>query len=206
MNTTCTKDKKQAVALSSVFASAILTIFKFIVGIMTGSMGIMSEAAHSFLDLGSALITLFAVKEGDKKADTGHHYGHYKIENVSALIETGLLFLTSIWIIYEALKRLTTGNIEMEVTWYAFAIMFVSIIIDYSRSRALGKVAKETKSHALEADALHFSSDILSSIIVVTGLVLVRIGITRADSIAAIIVALFIMRLGYLMSKKLLMC
>ena len=102
----------------------------------------------------------------DKPADEKHHYGHTKVESVSALIETGLLILTSIWIVYEAVTRLVSGATEIEVTWYAIAVIVVSIVVDISRSIALKKVAKETKSQALEADALHFTSDIVSSAVV----------------------------------------
>lgn len=195
-------NKKQSVALSSVFASLLLTVLKLIVGLLTGSMGILSEATHSLLDLGAALITFFAVRVGDKEADEDHNYGHQKIESVSALIETGLLFLTSAWIIYEAIKRLTTGHIEVEATWYAFAVMTFSIIVDYSRSRALSKVAKETKSQALEADALHFSSDILSSITVIVGLIFVSLGVLKADAFAAIGVSLFVLHVGYKLGRR----
>jgi len=195
-------NKKQSVALSSVFASLALTVLKLIVGLVTGSIGILSEAAHSLLDLGAALLTFFAVKVGDKEADEHHHYGHQKVESVSALVETGLLFLTSAWIIYEAIKRLSTGETEVEVTWYAFAVMIFSIIIDYSRSRALKKVAKETKSQALEADALHFSSDIYSSLTVIAGLIFVSLGIGRADAIAAIGVSFFVLHAGYVLGRR----
>lgn len=195
-------NKKQSVALSSVFASLALTVLKLIVGLATGSMGILSEAAHSLLDLGAATVTFFAVKVGDKEADEHHHYGHQKVESVSALVETGLLFLTSAWIIYEAIKRLSTGKAEIEVTWYAFAVMIFSIFIDYSRSRALKKVAKETKSQALEADALHFSSDILSSLTVIAGLVFVALGVAKADAIAAIGVSFFVLHAGYVLGRR----
>lgn len=195
-------NQKESVALSSVFASLLLTVMKLVVGLLTGSMGILSEAAHSFLDLGAALITFFAVRVSDKGADENHHYGHQKVESVSALIETGLLFLTSAWIIYEAVKRLSTGKIEVEATWYAFAVMIFSIIVDFSRSRALKKVARETKSQALEADALHFSSDILSSLTVITGLIFVSLGVLKADAFAAIGVSLFVMHTGYKMGRR----
>lgn len=195
-------NKKQSVALSSVFASIALTVLKLVVGLATGSMGILSEAAHSLMDLGAALLTFFAVRVGDKEADEHHHYGHQKVESVSALIETGLLVLTSAWIIYEAVKRLTTGKVEVEATWYAFAVMIFSIIIDYSRSRALKKVAQETKSQALEADALHFSSDILSSLTVIIGLIFVSLGIAKADAFAAIGVSFFVLHVGYSLGKR----
>lgn len=195
-------EKKSSVALSSVFASLFLTISKFIVGVLTGSMGIISEAAHSALDLGAAALTYFAVNVGDKPADESHPYGHGKVESVSAFVETGLLFLTSFWIIYEAVKRLISNELEVEATWYAFAVVIISIIIDISRSRALNKIAKETSSQALEADALHFSSDIWSSAVVLLGLGLVLLGIKGADAVAAIVVAIFVLYAGYRLGKR----
>ncbi len=195
-------NKKQSVALSSVFASVALTLLKLVVGLTTGSMGILSEAAHSFLDFGAALLTFLSVRVSDKEADEKHHFGHQKVESVSALIETGLLFLTSAWIIYEAVKRLAGGKVEIEVTWYAYAVMIISIIVDFSRSRALKRIAKETKSQALEADALHFSSDILSSLTVIAGLIFVSLGIAKADAIAAIGVALFVLHAGYRLGRR----
>ncbi|MCK9445368.1 cation-efflux pump [bacterium] len=194
--------KKESVAFSSIVASFGMTGMKFVVGTMTGSMGIISEAIHSLLDLGAATLTFFAVRFGDRPPDKDHPYGHGKIESVSALIETGLLFITSGWIIYEAVHRLIYKNIEVEATWYAFAVIIVSIIIDISRSRALNKVGKETGSQALEADALHFSSDILSSTVVLVGLVFVSFGINGADSIAAIGVSLFVALAGYRLGKR----
>ncbi len=194
--------KKQHVALTSVLASLLLTIMKLVVGIMTGSIGIISEAAHSALDFGAAALTLFAVKMSDKPADTKHHYGHAKVESVSALIETGLLVVTSIWIIYAAAERLMAGTTEVKVTWYAVAVMVISIVVDFSRSRALSRVAKETNSQALEADALHFSSDILSSAVVLLGLFCVSLGITWADAVAGIAVALLVGWAAFSLGKK----
>ena len=194
--------KKQNVAFSSVMASLLLTVMKLVVGIMTGSIGIISEAAHSALDFGAAALTLFAVKMSDKPADSKHHYGHAKVESVSALIETGLLVLTSIGIIYAAGERLLAGKSEVEVTWYAIAIMIISIVVDFSRSRALIKVAKETNSQALEADALHFSSDILSSAVVLVGLIFVSTGIAWADAVAGIAVALLVGKAAFSLGKK----
>ncbi|MFA5021843.1 MAG: cation-efflux pump [Patescibacteria group bacterium] len=194
--------KKQSVALSSVFASLFLTLGKLVVGLLTGSIGIISEAAHSALDLGAALLTYFTVRVSDKPADLEHPFGHGKTESVSAFIETGLLFLTSFWIIYEAVKRLLLKDVVVEVTWYAFAIILISIIVDFSRSRALKKVAKETKSQALEADALHFSSDIWSSAVVLLGLFFVSLGLNGADAIAALVVAVFVMVAGWKLGKR----
>ncbi|MCL6096658.1 MAG: cation-efflux pump [Patescibacteria group bacterium] len=189
---TMSSEKKKNVALSSVFASLLLTIFKLTVGILTGSIGIISEAAHSALDLAAAFITYLAVKVSGQPADFTHHYGHGKAESVSAFIETALLLLTSVWIVYESVHRLISGSVEIQVTWYAFAVMIVSIIVDFSRSRALKRVAAETKSQALEADALHFSSDIYSSLVVIAGLLFVMLGVKGADAFAAIGVAGFV--------------
>jgi cation diffusion facilitator family transporter len=194
--------KKQNVALTSVVASFLLTALKIGAGILTGSIGIISEAAHSALDFGAASITWFAVRISDKPADKKHHYGHAKVESVAALIETGLLVVTSVWIISAAFGRLTKGTAEVEVTWYAIAILVISIIVDFTRSRALKKVAAETNSQALEADALHFSSDILSSAVVLAGLVFVATGMPWADAAAGIFVALLVLRAAFSLGKK----
>lgn len=195
-------NEKESVALSSVFASAAMTVMKLVVGLMTGSLGILSEAAHSLLDLGAATLTWFAVRVSDKPADDKHPYGHGKIENVSALIETGLLFLTSAWIVKEAVERLMADKVEVHTTWYAIAVIVVSIAIDFFRARALTRVAKETNSQALEADALHFSSDIWSSAVVLLGLGLVAIGWEKGDAIAAIGVAGFVSYAGWQLGKR----
>jgi len=194
--------RKEKVALGSVFASLFLTLFKLVVGILTGSIGIISEALHSGLDFAAAFITYLSVRISGKPADITHHYGHGKVESLSALIETFLLFATSLWIIYEAVHRLTAPFIEVEATWYAFAIMIISIIIDITRSRVLLKVARETNSQALEADALHFSSDIYSSAVVLVGLVLIRFDVKNADSFAAIGVAFWVIFAGYRLGKR----
>src|SRR5208337_3496292 len=148
--------RKENVALSSVVASFLLAVMKLVVGIVTGSIGIISEAAHSGLDFGAVLLTYFAVKVSDKPADREHQYGHTKVESVAALIESGILLLTSGWIISEAVHRVVSKTSEVKVVWYSLLVLVVSIIVDFSRSRALKKVAIETKSQALEADALHF--------------------------------------------------
>ena len=194
---------KESVAISSVIASAVMTVMKLVVGLMTGSLGILSEAAHSLLDMGAALLTWFAVRIGDQPADERHPYGHGKVESVSALIETGLLFVTAIWIIKEAVIRLMSGdNPEVETTWYSVAVIVVSILIDIGRSRALSKVAKETGSQALEADALHFSSDILSSTAVLFGLGLVWLGWPKGDAVAALGVAGFVLLAGWRLGTR----
>lgn len=193
---------KQEVALSSVYASLLLTVSKLVVGLATGSLGVLSEAAHSFIDFGATLITYFAVRVSDKPADSDHPYGHGKIESIAALVETALLFITSIWIIKEAGHRLIFGAEEVKTTWYAVAVILFSIAVDWSRSRALMRMAEKTGSQALEADALHFSTDILSSIVVLAGLGFVAVGWQKADAIAALGVALFVFHAGYDMGKR----
>lgn len=194
--------RKKNVALSSVFASLLLTILKLVVGILTGSIGIISEAAHSGLDLAAAFITYLAVRISGHPADITHHYGHGKAESFSALIETGLLLITAVWIIYEAVQRLIFGEAAIEVTWYAFGVMFISVAVDITRSSALYKVAKETNSQALEADALHFHIDIYSSLVVIAGLFFVMLGIPLADAIAAIGVAIFVVYASFHLGKR----
>jgi cation diffusion facilitator family transporter len=202
MSMSSPEQKKQQVALSSVSASLLLTLLKIVVGVLTGSIGILSEAAHSAMDFGAAALTWFAVRISDKPADRKHHYGHTKIESVTALVETGLLFLTSIWIVYAAAERLISGKSEIEVRWYAIAVVIVSIVVDISRSRALKKVAKETGSQALEADALHFSSDILSSAVVLVGLAFVYFGIQWADAVAGMLVAVVVCHAAWQLGRK----
>src|SRR5205823_11536847 len=140
--------------------AAAITALKIVVGISTGSLGILSEAAHSLLDLIAAVITLLSVRVSDKPADADHQYGHGKVENFSAFIETGLLLLTCFWILWEAGKRLFYHHVESEPSAMAFLVMFSSIATDWWRARALKRIAVKYDSQALEADALHFSTDV----------------------------------------------
>lgn len=195
------KEKKR-VALLSVFAAIFLTCFKFIIGILTGSLGILSEALHSGLDLIAAVITYFSVRVSDKPADKEHNYGHGKIENFSAFIETILLVITCVWIIYEAVARLVSGKTHIELSVWSYVVVVSSIIIDITRSRALSRVAKKYNSQALEADALHFSTDIWSSIVVLIGLICANFGFFFADSIAALFVALIVLFVSYKLGKR----
>jgi cation diffusion facilitator family transporter len=189
--------EKTSAALSSVIAAVGLTAFKIIVGIATNSLGILAEAAHSALDLMAAVMTLFAVRVADKPADKQHPFGHGKVENVSALFETLLLLATSGWIIYEAAHRLAAPETHVEVSIWSFIVMGTSIVIDVSRSRMLYAAAKKHNSQALEADALHFSTDIWSSSVVILGLILVLIArwfpslafLEKGDAVAALVVA-----------------
>jgi cation diffusion facilitator family transporter len=195
------KEKKR-VALFSVFAAIFLTGFKSVVGLMTGSLGILSEALHSCLDLFAAVITYFSVRVSDKPADQEHNYGHGKVENFSALIETFLLLITCVWIVYEAVHRIRTGKVHIEVNIWSYLVVISSILVDYTRSRSLKRVAKKYNSHALEADALHFSTDIWSSVVVLLGLISVSFGFQFADSIAALGVACVVLVVCWQLGKK----
>jgi len=188
--------EKRAVAQNSVFAAVAITFLKFLVGITTGSLGILSEAAHSGLDLVAAVITLFSVRASAKPADADHQYGHGKVENFSAFIETGLLLVTCVWILWEAFLRLFRHHGHVKPTVWAFLVMGLSMVVDAWRSRALKKIAGKYDSQALQADALHFSTDIWSSGVVVFGLALVAAGrwlqigwLRAADPLAALVVA-----------------
>jgi cation diffusion facilitator family transporter len=193
---------KNRMALTSVIAAVFLTSFKLVVGLLTGSLGILSEALHSALDLIAAVITLFAVRIADLPADNEHNYGHGKIENLSALIETFLLLVTCFWIIYESINRLINKH-PIEVNAFSFIVIITSIIIDFSRSRALYKVARKYNSQALEADALHFSTDIWSSMVVLIGLIVYSLfDFVYADSIAALIVALIVLSVSYRLGRR----
>ena len=194
--------EKRQVVIYSVLASLGLTIAKFVAGLTTGSLGILSEAIHSLIDLGATLITWFAVRWSDQPPDEEHHYGHAKAESVAALVETGLLFLTTGWIVFEACKRLAGEATEVDVTWWAVVIIGGSILVDFSRARALKRVAELTSSEALEADALHFSSDMWSSFVVLLGLVAVWMGFPMADAGAAIIVSFFVALAGWRLGKR----
>jgi cation diffusion facilitator family transporter len=200
--------EKRWVALTSVGAALLLTGTKLVVGLATGSLGLLAEAAHSGLDLVAAVITYLAVRLSDRPADAEHLYGHGKVENLSALIETALLLATCAWIISEGIERLAVKTVHVQATVWAFAVVCLSIVVDITRSRALMRVAKKHQSQALEADALHFSTDIWSSAVVLLGLILVKIGeltgtgptFQRADAVAALAVALLVvwvsLRLG----------
>jgi cation diffusion facilitator family transporter len=194
--------EKKRIALTSVVAGLALTGMKLIVGLATNSLGILSEAAHSGLDLLAALITYVAVSVSDKPADADHQYGHAKMENISALFETILLVATCGWIIWEGTERLIAGAPHVDATIWSYGVIGVSIVIDISRSRALSRVAKKYGSQALEADALHFSSDIWSSLTVLAGLVFVSFGYTSVDSVAALAVAVMVLAVSYRLGRR----
>jgi cation diffusion facilitator family transporter len=201
--------EKRAVAGNSVIAAVLITLGKVVVGVTTGSLGILSEAAHSALDLIAAMLTYFSVGVSDKPADADHQYGHGKVENFSAFVETGLLLLTCVWVIYEAIHRLFFLHVDVEPSVWAFAVMILSMGVDVWRSRALGRIAIKYESQALEADVLHFSTDVWSAGVVVLGLVLILLGRTYrldwlriADPISALFVAGVIVSVSWRLARR----
>ncbi len=203
------KEKKFA-ALTSVIAACFLLILKLITGLFTGSLGILSEAAHSALDLIASLMTYFAINLSIQPPDKNHNYGHGKIENLSALIQVVILIFTCVWIIIEAISRLFSTKTQIHINIYAFLIMVIAVVIDFSRVSLLTRVAKKYESQALEADALHFKSDIMASVAVIIGLCLVTIGervsflsfLIKADAICAIFVSILIARTALKLGLK----
>ena len=207
-----TRSEKKRAAANSVLAALGLTGMKLVVGLLSGSLGILAEAAHSGLDLVAALITFIAVSVSDRPADEAHPYGHGKVENFSALIETLLLFITCAWIIYEAVRRIFFRDVHVDPSIWAFLVIIISIGIDISRSKMLYRAARKHRSQALEADALHFSTDVWSSAVVLGGLVLVWLGrkvlpghagiLNRADAVAALAVAFIVLFVSYRLGKR----
>lgn len=182
--------EKIKVAVTSIVASAALTIIKLVVGASTNSLGILSEAMHSGLDVIAALMTFYAIRMAARPPDLRYTYGYAKYESLTSLAEIILLFAVAGWVFYEGIERIFFKTVHPEITLVSLGIMFVSIGIDFGRSRALNKIAKKYGSQALEADALHFKADMITSSIVVVGLLAVLVlNIPNADAYAAIVVA-----------------
>jgi cation diffusion facilitator family transporter len=208
------EQEKRRAALTSVGAALALTALKIAVGLATNSLGILSEAAHSALDLVAAAVTYFAVRLSDAPPDKHHPYGHGKIENLAALAETSLLLGTCVWILYEAGDRLFFHPEDVKITIWSFLVIAVSIAVDLGRSRLLARMAKKHQSQALEADALHFSTDVWSSAVVGLGLVAVwaadlaapgspwRGYLVKADAVAAVIVGALVISVSYRLGRR----
>jgi cation diffusion facilitator family transporter len=198
---TLAEDRRKAerVALVSLLAAMGLVIAKLVAGFASGSLAILSEAAHSGLDAAATGLALFAVRLASRPPDIEHPYGHGKAENIFALLETAALFILSLFIAREALLRLGRGT-EVDATWYGFAVILLSIAVDFSRARVLTRAGRRYRSPALEADALHFTADLLTSTVVLIGLLLVAFGYSAADAwgglVVAAVVAFSSIRLG----------
>jgi len=200
---------KQRVARDSMLAAAAMTLLKLAAGLFSGSLGVLSDAAHSGLDLVGAALTFFSVRVSDLPADEDHTYGHGKVENLSALGEAILMAVSCVWIIAEALDRIFHNKIDLRHSLWPVGVLLLSIAVDYWRSRKLRKAAEATGSPALATDAFHFASDIWSTVAVLAGLAASwlgeRLGIYQlrlADPVAAVVVSVMILRLTVLLGRE----
>jgi cation diffusion facilitator family transporter len=200
---------KRRVALRSMIAAACMTGLKLAAGIFSGSLGVLSDAAHSGLDLAGSAITFFSVRVSDKPADEDHTYGHGKVENLSAFFESGLMAVSCAWIIWEAVARIRHNAFELRFSVWPVLVMLASITVDYWRSGALRRAAEKTGSPALALDAFHFASDIWASLAVLAGLLATWAGIVYrvdwlryADPVAAIMVSIMILRITTQLTRE----
>ena len=204
---------KRGAALQSVFAASGITLLKVLTGLSTGSLGMLSEAAHSSIDLMASVMTLFSVRVSDRPADDDHTYGHGRVESLSAFVETGLMLGSSIWIIWEAVRRIIRFHggepLNLSVSIWPVVVLLLSVAVDWTRSRQLARVARESHSQALAADALHFGTDIWSSLAVLAGLGASYAGehfgiraLELADPLAALIVSGIILRVTWKLARE----
>jgi len=203
-----TREKRLA-ALGSVGSAVVLVLLKVFLAASTGSLGILSEALHSILDLIAAIITFLSVRVSDKPADAEHLYGHGKVESFSAFVETGLLLLTALYIIWEAFQRMFFHAVAIEPSFSAIVILLLAMGVDFLRSRGLKRIAQKYPSEALEADALHFSTDVWSTFVVVIGIAAAWVGARRGipalsmlDPLAALVVAGVIIWIGSQLGRR----
>jgi cation diffusion facilitator family transporter len=194
--------RKERVARLSILASAGLMLGKFVAGLLSGSLGLLSEAAHALVDTGATIVTYFALRTAHKPADQEHQYGHGKFESLAALAEMVILFMLATFVLVQASKRLAEGGGEFEPTVLAFSVLIISIIVDINRVHTLRKVAKETGSQALAADALHFASDLAGTTLVLLGLVAALFGFKYGDALAAMGVAAVIAIAGWRLGRQ----
>jgi cation diffusion facilitator family transporter len=195
-------NRKIAAAKASIAASALLAVAKLAAGLWSGSLALLSEAGHAFVDTGATTLTYFAVREAEKPADAEHHYGHGKYEALAALVETGLLFGLALVVVGEAIRRLGSEPVEIATGWPAYGVLLGSILIDFVRARQLGEIAREERSDALAADALHFASDLVSSVLALIGVAAAHFGFPQGDALASFGVAGFIAVAGYRLGRR----
>lgn len=194
--------RKEQVAIVSVIASGSLAVTKFVIGVLIGSLALISDALHSTIDLGATLVTWYAVRVADRPPDEEHHYGHGKVESVAALMVTALLFLLAGGVAVEAVSRLRVGGTPVTFSLVPFVVLGIDMAVNAWRARVLSQTARETRSQALEADSLHFASDFFGSIPVIVGLGFAAYGYYWADSVAALVLALLIAVLGFRLGKQ----
>ncbi|HEY5056053.1 MAG TPA: cation diffusion facilitator family transporter [Acidobacteriaceae bacterium] len=201
---------KRSAAVFSVLAAGAVTALKLITGILTGSLGMLSESAHSGIDLIASAMTLFSVQVADRPADAEHNYGHGKVESLSAFIETVIMVASCVWIVYEAVGRiLYHHHLALRPSLWPFAVLALSMMVDYTRSRALARIARQHRSEALAADSVHFATDMWASLAVMVGLAATFAGehyaqpwLEYADPIAALVVAGVILRVSLGLARQ----
>ena len=194
--------RPELVALISVFIGAAIVVGKLVVGLLTGSLGIISEAVHSLLDLAASGFTLVAVRTARKPADTEHPYGHGRAENLAAFAEGVLLMVTAAGIAFEAVRRLSIGGAAVNAAAYAFVLLIATLLIELGRAAVLRRVGRDAGSDALQADATNRWSDVLATVGVLAGLIGVRMGLAWADAVAALLVAVIIARAAGLLAWR----
>jgi cation diffusion facilitator family transporter len=193
---------KERAALTSIAVSALMTAAKFAAGLASGSLAILSEAGHNLADVATTILTYFAIRIGNKPADEDHQFGHAKVEPLAALLETGFLFALAVYILIEAIKRLAGHDTIIDANPFAFGVLIASIIVDLVRWRSLKRIAATTKSDALAADALHFSSDMVSSALALCGIAAAHYGYPQGDALAASGLAIFIAVAGFQIGRR----
>ena len=196
------QSRKLTAARASIAASALLALAKLVAGLWSGSLALLSEAGHAFVDTGATVLTFYAVREAEKPADAEHHYGHGKFEALAALVETGLLFGLALLVVGEAIRRLMETDVKIDAGWPVYVVLGVSIGVDFIRSRQLGAIATEEHSDALAADALHFASDLVSSVLALIGIAATQFGFLKGDALASFGVAIFIAIAGYRLGQR----
>ena len=194
--------RPELVALASVVIGIVLVLAKLVVGVLTGSLGILSEAAHSFLDLAASAFTLVAVRTSHKPADTEHPYGHGRAENLAAFAEGVILLMTAAFIAFEAIRRLAVGGSVVNPAGYAFGLLVATLVIESGRAAVLRRVGRLASSEALQADATNRVADVVATLGVIAGLIGVRIGLSWADSVAALVVAAIVARAAALLAWR----
>jgi cation diffusion facilitator family transporter len=193
---------KSRVAAISIFASAGMATAKFVVGIAIGSLALISEALHSSVDVVATIITWMVVRVSDRPADEEHHYGHGKLESISALGIIAMLYVLAGGILVESYSRLSESAPPPTISAIPFIVLLIDIVVNFWRARAVHRAARDTKSQALAADALHFASDVLGSIAVIIGLMLTGLGYAWGDAAAAVGVAVMIALLGLRLARS----
>jgi cation diffusion facilitator family transporter len=193
---------KERAALASIMVSTLMTAAKFAAGLASGSLAVLSEAGHNLADVAATILTYVAIRIANKPADEEHQFGHAKVEALAALVETGFLFALAAFILIEAFSRLASDDTSIDPKPIVFAVLIVSMIVDFARWLSLKRIAAATKSEALAADSMHFSSDIVASGLALCGITAAFYGYPEGDALAALGLALFVGVAGFKIGRR----